>query len=645
MTRHDDKHPEEDQESKPDTGRLADPERPGSLDDTVVPSRPAAPAETEPTETEPTEPEPDDHSLVEELGFSESAKGFGLVADEDSAEDDDETVPAREKVKGDTDTREVKPGKGRDRHDEPEDTTEDPWGDPGPEDFSLAASVAAASDDEFGSLTGALPGIAGSAMVHAREQQLGWNRMRFEQRLEVLDRLREELVSHRDDHVSSLATAILRPTLEVLTGEYLPVLEALRTLEDVVPPLLVAHHAPPSPLLAEGLSSHVRMAPWGVVVIACGATSPFALPVTLAIDALATGNSVILCMPGGNPRLTELCQRLFRRAEFPERLVQVVSSDLETVEALVDAAPDKVLYRGDPFSAARLAAAAAARGANFQYLKASKPVAAVLPGAPVERAIHAIMWGAYAGGGTLPGAIERVVVHADVYDEFRMGFMEALRVMNSHHAQLANIKEVLNHSRFRDLVSDAVTRGARATWPAGEVPGRWIHWKAGVLENVPDDAHVSVHSLEGPAVALYRAADPLAEITRLVYLAPAGNLSVFGLRSEDRAMREGLEALPAARLTIHEPGPHFGSAMLWPLGADVPRHHGGPMAMLRPMLVSEGDPLAGRIEWFPYTDDKAEALMDAMEAHYGGKLSTRLKSKLRLGINSAKRKLLRGDNT
>jgi hypothetical protein len=271
-----------------------------------------------------------------------------------------------------------------------------------------------------------------------------------------------------------------------------------------------------------------------------------------------------------------------------------------------------------------------------------KDILAVLPNAPLDRAVHAAMWGAFAAGGMLPASVERVVVAQPIYDEFRMNFIDAVRAMNSHHAQLANLDECLDPRRFQMLIDDAVAGGARVTWPAGESPGRWIHWKAAILENLADQAKLSTERSEGPAVALYRADDVESEITRLITIAPASSLAILG--EPTREQRARFDTMPVARLIYHDVFPAGASGTVWPVGPELPRNLCGPLSMLRPKVIAEGDPVAGRVAWFPYTDDKAYALMDAIEAAYGLQGGKRIRAAVKLALNPQKRRLLRGEN-
>jgi len=484
--------------------------------------------------------------------------------------------------------------------------------------------------------------VAGPILDRSRKAQAEWQKLRFEQRLPFLDALRHELVTQRSDYVPSMATAIGRPMVETLVGEYLPVLEALRSLEDLVPPLLVDQHTAGPPPTMEGVSATVRMAPYGVVVIANGSQSPFAFPMTLAIDALATGNSVLVCASELHPRINENMRKMFRRANFPEDLVQVIAGDSETMRVIADARPDKFIYEGNDDVASRLAVLCADSGCEFHPVRRGKDMMLVLENADVERAVTGALTAAFATGGMQQGTLERIVVHDKVYDEFRMKFIDAIRTMNSHHAQLAAINDTYNPRRAQMLIEDAIAKGARVTYPAGEEPGRWIHWKAAVIEALSPKAKLSSQRLEGPGCALYRTDNPAEEAARLLRVLPANNLSVMG--DAARADRLVLEELPAGRIAFNEPilgGTAVAGGV--PVGAESPRGIGGPQNMLRAKLIVEGEDAGRRVAWFPYTDDKAYALMDAMEAMYGTEAGQRIKAALKLMINPTKRRLLRGE--
>ncbi|MBZ0135091.1 MAG: aldehyde dehydrogenase family protein [Planctomycetes bacterium] len=610
-----------DDADKADSPVLANPDKPGSTSDTIVATRNQADARPA---FEPVEDSDDGEEATAMV-----TRGAGLLDDMETRE-----VPALK-----DEWRERASDAAASLGDAAEVVGE--WG--GEEgDASLAASVAAASGMLPLPQTEEPAEIAGPIIEGARLAQMNWARLRFEQRLPYFDKLRAEMVNQRSDYVPSMATAIGRPMVETLTGEYLPVLEALRTLEDIVPPLLVDQHAAGVPVTHEGITTEVRMAPFGVVLIANDRQSPFSLPMTLMIDALATGNAVLFCASEFHPRVNETMRRLFQRAGMPENLVQVLGGDSDTLKTLIDARPDKVFFEGDDELATRVAARCAESGCAVEVVRKVKNMLVVLEGANLERALHAALTCAFASGGMRAGTVERIVIDAAIYDEFRMRFIDAIRTMNSHHAQLASINDHFNPRRAQMLVEDAVARGARVTYPAGEEPGRWIQWKAAVFEVLPPKAKLSTERFEGPGCALYRADVAVDETLRILRLLPASNVSVLG--PTDRGTRAKFEELPAARISFNDPlllGASTGGGV--PVGPETPRSTAATASMLRAKVITGSEDQGRRVAWFPYTDDKAYALMDAIEAIYGVRAGKRIKAALKIAINPTMGRLLRGE--
>ncbi|MHC4840215.1 MAG: aldehyde dehydrogenase family protein [Planctomycetota bacterium] len=483
--------------------------------------------------------------------------------------------------------------------------------------------------------------VLGPVITAGRTSLRGWSALRLEQRLEYFDRLRNELVVYRNDYVPSLASALGRPMVETLCGEYLPVLDALLTIEETISPLLVATPGVEAGRGAHGARSEAAMKPWGVVLIAAPTWGAFGVPLTMAIDALAAGNAVIICGEDIHPRSNDMLQRIMRRAQFPEGLVQVITGGTETLMALCNDKPDKVICLRDEHCCEKLGTICARHGIDFSASEHTKDTLIIAGDADLDRAATVAAWGAFAAGGAPIGSIERIVVSDALFDEFRMKFIERVRNMNSHHAQLANLKDVVDLRRFNHFLEDVVAKGGRVTYPAGENPGRWIHWKAAVLENVSPKSLAANQRLRGPGVALYRAEDCIDELRILLGQASVGQLAVLGTPGKDA--RATLEALPIPALMFGEPwvyGVTVGGSMC---GPTLIRTLCGPAVMLRPTLRTVSPEDGTRVSWFPYADDKAHALMDAIEPMYSVEFGKRLKGNLKLAMNGSQRRILKGE--
>lgn len=478
------------------------------------------------------------------------------------------------------------------------------------------------------------------AMDAARGAQPGWRALRFEQRLPFLDRLRQEMVERRGDYVPSLATLSGRPMVEMLAGEYLPVLEQLRSLSTTVPPLLAEKNVEISNPVYPDVSLRMVPQPYGVVVAAVAFGPVFGQCMNLVVDAVATGNAAVVVCDEERPRVADLMEKMLERAKFPKGLVRVMTGGPRAMKSLIERRPDKFFFRGFQEQGAELAKYCALRGIDFSLGVSSKDILLVLEGADVPRAAQAAVWAAFAGGGMTGGAAERIVVHGHLYDEFRMHFMEATRTMNSHHAQLADIRNALDEHRVKELLTDAMAQGARVTHPAGENPGKWILWRPAIVEGLGANTRLAREQSLAPVCTLYRAEDVVYEVRKLLGEAPAATLNVLG--TPRKGEWEELLALNVATLTLNEPAVGPGA---WigggPSGTLVNQSHCGPQHMLRLRQVVENDfGELGRVGFFPYTDDKAQALMDAMPAFFDTRPFLRAKQRFNLLFKPAARRLI-----
>jgi acyl-CoA reductase-like NAD-dependent aldehyde dehydrogenase len=478
------------------------------------------------------------------------------------------------------------------------------------------------------------------AIDSARGAQPAWRALRFEQRVPFLDALRQELVDQRGDYVPSLATLSGRPMVEMLACEYMPVMEQLRSLPITVPPLLVERTAELANPLYPDTTMRLAPQPHGVVVAAVAFGPVFGQCMNLAIDAIATGNAVVLVCDEERPRIAEIMERMFERARIPRGLVRILTGGPRVMQALIDRRPDKFFYRGYTDHAAMLAQLCAMRGIEFSLGVSTKDILAVLETADPVEAARAACWTAFAGGGITGGSTERIVVHTRLYDEFRVAFIEAVRTMNSHHAQLADIRNTLDDQRVKELTTDAIAQGGRVTYPAGEAPGKWILWRPAIFEGLAINARLSTEQALAPICVLYRAEDVPYELRRLVGAAPAATLNVIG--TPRKGEWDELMALNVGTITLNEPtiGPSawMGSG---PSGSIMNHSHCGPQHMLRVRQIVENDyGELGRVGFFPYTDDKAHALMDAMPAYYDTKAFVRARQRFNLIFRSDLRKLI-----
>src|SRR4029078_10699050 len=109
---------------------------------------------------------------------------------------------------------------------------------------------------------------------------------------------------------------------------------------------------------------------------------------------------------------------IFQRAGAPKDLVQVVTGAGETGGALVDAAPDKIMFTGSAASGKKIAAAAAKNLTSVVLELGGKDPMIVFADANLELAADAAVWGAFCNAGQSCSSVERLYVEQSVAEKF-----------------------------------------------------------------------------------------------------------------------------------------------------------------------------------------------------------------------------------
>jgi succinate-semialdehyde dehydrogenase/glutarate-semialdehyde dehydrogenase len=366
-----------------------------------------------------------------------------------------------------------------------------------------------------------------------------------------------------------------------------------------------------------GRSSVVEYRPLGVVGIISPWNFPWATPVGEVVMALMAGNSVVL-KPSELTPLTGLkVGELFARAGLPGGVLEVVTGDGQTGAALVEAAPDKVMFTGSVPTGRRVAVAAARNLTPVVLELGGKDPMLVFEDADISAATEAAVWGAFANSGQACASVERCYVHESVAEEFTRRVVEKTRALKQAGGGAAcDLGSMSSERQFRTVeehVKDAVARGARVLAGGGRARGcserGWFH-EPTVLANVDHTMAVMREETFGPVLPVMTFRDE-EEAVRLA------NDSVFGLTASvwTRDLRRGRRVasrIEAGTVMVNEVLYTHGIAQA-PWGgvkqSGLGRTHGrlGLLEMVAPHHVHVNRlTLFHDVWWFSYTPGAAE---------------------------------------
>lgn len=243
--------------------------------------------------------------------------------------------------------------------------------------------------------------------------------------------------------------------------------------------------------------------PVGVVAALTSFNDPLNLVVHKLGPALIAGNGVVL-KPSDHTPLTALAfVEVLLAAGVPARRVAVVCGRAQAGQSLVtDERIAVVSFTGGPATAAKITAAAGPRKMLME-LGGNNPTI-ICADAVLTAAVDGVVAGAFGVAGQNCLSVQRVYVHASIYEEFLREVVDRTSHLKVGSKQLpdTDIGPLISESeaqRIEDWVGKAVAQGAVVHTGGAR---RGAFYEPTVLTDIPDGAQVLTDEVFGPVVTI-----------------------------------------------------------------------------------------------------------------------------------------------
>lgn len=288
-------------------------------------------------------------------------------------------------------------------------------------------SVDPATGKELGSIDVSTPDEVREAVSRSRQVFHKWKTTSFKTRRRLVMNAREVILDEMDDIAHLISAESGKPFGEAIAMEIAPVLDLMQWVARGAEKMLRPRRVGIGLYRLLGRSSKIVYRPLGVVGIIPAWNYPFSIPLGEAVMALMAGNTVVLKPSELTPLVGLRIGDIFEKAGFPEAAVQIVSGDGETGAALVEAAPDKIMFTGSVATGKKIAAAAAKDLTSVVLELGGKDPMIVFEDANLDLAAGAAVWGAFCNAGQSCSSIERLYVHESVAEALTRKIVEKTR--------------------------------------------------------------------------------------------------------------------------------------------------------------------------------------------------------------------------
>jgi acyl-CoA reductase-like NAD-dependent aldehyde dehydrogenase len=267
--------------------------------------------------------------------------------------------------------------------------------------------------------------------------------------------------------------------------------------------------------------------PLGVV----SAITPWNFPIILAMwkiaPALRAGNTIVV-KPSPFTPLTTLALAQTLRGVLPDGVLNVVAGPDPLGAALVShPVPRKVSFTGSTATGKKVAVAAAADLKRVTLELGGNDPAIVLEDAKVDEIAEKIFWGAFGNNGQICLAAKRVYAHESLHADLVAALAELARSVKvddgmAEGAQLGPINNKPQFDRVSELVTDALSRGARPAAGGGPLGRDGYFFSPTILDDVSDGVRVVDEEQFGPVLPVIPFRDEADAVAR-------ANRSQYGL--------------------------------------------------------------------------------------------------------------------
>jgi acyl-CoA reductase-like NAD-dependent aldehyde dehydrogenase len=478
---------------------------------------------------------------------------------------------------------------------------------------------------------------AGEAVAAAAAAFPAWSRSTFRERTRLLDRLRQAIVDEAEEVARLIEREQGKPFAEALAVEILSSLEALRHLSEHGEDLLRDDALEAQQILLAHKQARLVYDAIGVVLVIKPWNYPWAQAVPVVASALVAGNTVVLKPAPATTLVGLRLGALARKAGFPDGVMNVVAVDDVVAASLVeDTRVGKIVFTGSVPTGRKIMAAAAKNLTPVVLELGGKDPAIVCRDADLDRAAKGIVWGAFLNAGQTCASVERVYVEKPVAGAFVAKVVEETRRVRLADGAAGDMGPLTLEKQRRTVeehVADALAKGARVVVGGTKPPGPGLFYPPTVLVDVDHTMTVMREETFGPVLPVM-SVDSLDEAIRLANDSAYGLTASGWTRSEETARRLQRE-LRAGVVSINDHASSYGEPTA-PWGgvksSGIGHIHGllGLREMVQPKYVSLDRGRGPELWWYPYDDELAPLVSQAVPALYSTSLLRRLSAQLGL---------------
>jgi len=283
--------------------------------------------------------------------------------------------------------------------------------------------------------------------------------------------------------------------------------------------------------------SFTRPLPLGTILLVMPWNFPFWQVIRVAVAAILAGNTCLLKHASNVPGCALVLEDIFTKAGFPKGVFQTLLIRSGAVKAILE---DERVH-GASLTGSERAGSSVASICGTQIkpcvleLGGADPFI-VMPSANLSEAIDHAITGRMRNNGQSCIAAKRMIVHVDIYDEFKAGFIAKMNAIKlgdplDTNTDMGPISSKRAQLEIFEMLNLAEHQGAKLTSGTQDLPETGFYLPPMILENIRPEMAIYGQEIFGPVAMLFRVTS-LDEAITLANDIPLGLSSVLFSKRE-----------------------------------------------------------------------------------------------------------------
>ncbi|MFN2336689.1 MAG: NAD-dependent succinate-semialdehyde dehydrogenase [Bacteroidales bacterium] len=339
-----------------------------------------------------------------------------------------------------------------------------------------------------------------------------WRNVNKEARCASLKELGRNLLSRRQELAEMMASEMGKP-----------VTEGLAEIDKCA--LLCSWYAENAPQIlkperraSSACESYICHEPQGIILGIMPWNFPFWQVFRFIVPAFAGGNAALLKHASNVPSCALAIEEIVIASGYPSGLFRTLFPSHSQVSTLIaDRRIRGVSLTGSNIAGKKIASVAGEHLKKMVMELGGSDPFIVFPDAPVDKAVKAALFSRFLNGGQSCIAAKRIIVHKDIYDEFRGKFLAAAMALRAGdpldpQTEVGPMVSVAAADELERQLSASIRQGARLLCGGRAGEERPALFIPAVVEDVPLSSPLAGEETFGPVAPLFSFTTPVEAV-------------------------------------------------------------------------------------------------------------------------------------